>query len=340
MIARLLAVSPVAIRLIVGGDRMRCILSLIVMALCPTLLHAAEQFPTRPVRIVVPFPAGGPSDILARMMAPKLTAVWGQQIIIDNRPGGGTIIGTDLVAKAPPDGHTVVMIYTGHATNPSLHSNLPYDTLRDFSAVTLCTTLPIVLAMHPAIPANTLKELIALAKAKPGTLAFATSGNGSTGHLAGEMFKSVAGVNLVHIPYKGSAPAISDVLGGQVAMTFDGLPAALPHVKAGKLKALAVTSTARSPLLPDVPTVAEHGYPGFAADAWFGVIAPSKTPKDVIAKLSTDMINAVRARDVSDKLVEMGYRPIANTPEEFDQFIRAEITKWSGVIKQAGIQID
>ncbi len=320
---------------------MQNVVKFAVLALLPaSLLHAAEQFPTHAVRIVVPFPAGGPSDILSRLMAPKLNAAWGQQIIVDNRPGGGTIIGTDVVAKSPPDGHTVVMIYTGHATNPSLHSKLPYDTLRDFSAVTLCTTLPIILVTHPSIPANTLNDLVALAKAKPGTLAFATSGNGSTGHLAGEMFKSVAGINLVHIPYKGSAPAISDVLGGQVAMTFDGLPAALPHVKTGKLKALAVTSTARSPLLPDVPTVAENGYPGFAADAWFGVVAPAKTPKDVIAKLSAEMVKAVRAKDVSDKLTEMGYRPIANTPEEFDQFIRAEITKWGAVIRQAGIQAD
>jgi len=301
---------------------------------------AADAFPTRAVRIIVPFPAGGPSDLLSRMMAPRLIETWGQQVVIDNRPGGGTIIGTELVAKAPPDGHTVIMIYTGHATNPSLHSKLPYDTLRDFSAVSLCTMLPIVLATHPGLSAHSLKELIALAKAKPGQLAFGTSGNGSTGHLAGEMFKYATGIDMVHVPYKGSAPAISDVLGGQIPMTFDGLPAALPHIKAGKMKALAVTSTSRSPLVPEVPTVAEHGYPGFVADSWFGVVAPSKTPRDVIAKMSADMAKVVRSKEISDKLVEMGYLPVANTPEQFDAFIRSETTKWARVIKQAGMQID
>jgi tripartite-type tricarboxylate transporter receptor subunit TctC len=298
------------------------------------------KFPTRPVRIVVPFPAGGPSDILSRLMQPKLTDMWGQQVIVDNRPGAGTVIGTDVVAKAQPDGHTVVMIYNGHATNPSLHKSLPYDTLNDFSAVTLCTTLPLILAMHPAVPASSVKELVALAKSKPGQLAYATSGNGSTGHLAGEMFKSAAGVNLVHVPYKGSAPAITDVLGGQVAMTFDGLPAGLPYVKAGKLKGVALTDLARSPLLPEVPTIAESGYPHFEAVAWFGVVAPAKTPKAIIAKMNADMVKVLQMPDVRDKLIAMGYVPVGNTPEQYERFIRAEITKWAKVIKEAGIQVD
>ena len=308
--------------------------------LLATGAQAAEVFPSRLVRIVVPFPAGGPSDILTRMLAPKLSDMWGQQIVVDNRPGAGTIIGTDLVAKAAPDGYTMVMVYTGHATNPSLYDKLPFDTLGDFTAVTLGTMLPIILVSHPGVAANSLRELIALAKAKPGGLSYATSGNGSTGHLAGEMFKSVTGINLQHIPYKGSAPAISDVLGGQVAMTFDGLPAALPHVRAGKLRALAVTSLERSPLLAEVPTVAEHGYAGFAADAWFGLLAPGKTPKDIVARLNADIVKALRMKDISDKLVAMGYQPVGNTPEQFDQFIRAEVTKWSRVIKEAAVRLD
>ena len=313
----------------------------VACALGVTGLGAADaKFPTKPVRIVVPFPAGGPSDILTRLMQPKLADMWGQQVIVDNRPGGGTVIGTDVVAKSPPDGHTVAMIYTGHATNPGLHKALPYDTLRDFSAVTLGTTLPLILATHPSIPASSVKTLIALAKAKPRELAYATSGNGSTGHLAGEMFKSVTRIDLMHVPYRGSQPAITDTLGGQVAMTFDGLPAGLPYVKAGRLKGIALTSLARSPQLPEVPTIAESGYSGFEAVAWFGVIAPSKTPRSVITQMSADMVKALQMPDVRNKLVEMGYTPVANTPEQFEQFIRAEIAKWGKVIKEAGIQLD
>jgi len=300
----------------------------------------AQSFPTRPVRIIVPFPAGGPSDILTRMMGPKLTDLWGQQVVVDNRPGAGTIIGTDLVAKAAPDGYTLVMVYTGHATNPGLHSKLPYDTLRDFAPVTLATTLPIIVVAHPSLPAGSVKELIALAKARPGQIAFATSGNGSTGHLAGELFKSVARVNLLHIPYKGSAPAIADVLGGQVAITFDGLPAALPHVQAGKLRAIAMTSLERSPLLPDVATIAESGFPGFSSDAWFGVLAPARTPPAVVQQLNANMVKVLQLPEIRDRLVAMGYRPIANTPEQFDAFIRAEIAKWGKVIKESGARLD
>ncbi len=300
----------------------------------------AQSFPTRPVRIIVPFPAGGPSDILTRMMGPKLTDLWGQQVVVDNRPGAGTIIGTDLVAKAAPDGYTLVMVYTGHATNPGLHSKLPYDTLRDFAPVTLATTLPIIVVAHPSLPAGSVKELIALAKARPGQIAFATSGNGSTGHLAGELFKSVARVNLLHIPYKGSAPAIADVLGGQVAIPFDGLPAALPHVQAGKLRAIAMTSLERSPLLPDVATIAESGFPGFSSDAWFGVLAPARTPPAVVQQLNANMVKVLQLPEIRDRLVAMGYRPIANTPEQFDAFIRAEIAKWGKVIKESGARLD
>ena len=316
----------------------RALLAATVLALAASA--SAQTFPTRPVRIIVPFPAGGPSDILTRMMGARLADLWGQQVVVDNRPGAGTIIGTDLVAKAVPDGHTLVMIYTGHAANPSLHSKLPYDTLRDFAPVTLGTTLPIIIVGHPSLPAGSVKELIALAKAKPGQIVFATSGNGSAGHLAGELFKSVSGVNLLHIPYKGSAPAIADVLGGQVPITFDGLPAALPHVQAGKLRAIAVTSLERSPLLPDVATVAESDFPGFSADSWFGVLAPAKTPPAVVKQLNANMVKVLQLPEIRDRLVAMGYRPIANTAEQFDAFIRAEIAKWAKVIKEAGITVD
>lgn len=311
-----------------------------VAALAPVAQLHAQSFPAKPVRIIVPFPAGGPSDILTRMMAPKLTEIWSQQITVDNRPGAGTIIGTEIGAKAAPDGYTIALVSTGHATNPGLHSKLPYDTLADFAPVTLGTTLPMIIVAHPSFAAHSFKEFISLAKARPGEIGFATSGNGTTGHLGGELLKSVAHINLVHIPYKGSAPAIADVLGGQVATTFDGLPAALPHVQAGKLTALAVMATERSPLLPNLVTVAESGFPGFSADSWFGFVVPAKTPPAIVKQLNADMVKVVKLPEIRDRLIAMGYRPIANTPEEFDSFIRAEITKWAKVIKESGARLD
>ena len=319
----------------------KTILKFAVAALCSCALPlAAQTFPAKPVRIIVPFPAGGPSDLLTRMMAPRLTEIWGQQITVDNRPGAGTIIGTELGAKAAPDGYTITLVSTGHATNPGLHSKLPYDTLADFAPVTLGTTLPMVIVAHPSFAAHTFKEFIALAKTHPGEIGFATSGNGTTGHLGGELLKSVAHVNLIHIPYKGSAPAIADVLGGQVATTFDGLPAGLPHVQAGKLNALAVMRTERSPLLPNLVTIAESGYPGFSADSWFGFVVPAKTPPAIVKQLNADMVKVVKLPEIRDRLIAMGYRPIANTSEEFDAFIRAEITKWAKVIKDSGARLD
>ena len=317
---------------------------LVTLAAAAALLAAAsvhaQTFPAKPVRIIVPFPAGGPSDILTRMMAPKLIEIWNQQITVDNRPGAGTIIGSELGAKAAPDGYTVTLVSTGHATNPGLHSKLPYDTLGDFVPVTLGTTLPMIIVSHPSFAARSFKQFVALAKARPGEIGFATSGNGTTGHLGGELLKSVAKINLVHIPYKGSAPAIADVLGGQVATTFDGLPAGLPHVQAGKLHALALMSTERSPLLPDLVTVAESGYPGFSADSWFGFVVPAKTPPAVVKQLNADMVKVVKLPEIRDRLIAMGYRPIANTTDEFDAFIRAEIAKWAKVIKDSGARLD
>lgn len=309
-------------------------------ALLPAASVHAQTFPAKPVRIIVPFPAGGPSDILTRMMAPKLIEIWNQQITVDNRPGAGTIIGSELGAKATPDGYTVTLVSTGHATNPGLHSKLPYDTLADFVPVTLGTTLPMIIVSHPSFAARSFKQFVALAKARPGEIGFATSGNGTTGHLGGELLKSVAKINLVHIPYKGSAPAIADVLGGQVATTFDGLPAGLPHVQAGKLHALALMSTERSPLLPELVTVAESGYPGFSADSWFGFVVPAKTPPAVVKQLNADMVKVVKLPEIRDRLIAMGYRPIANTTDEFDAFIRAEIAKWAKVIKDSGARLD
>ncbi len=316
----------------------RALLAATVLALAASA--SAQTFPARPVRIIVPFPAGGPSDILTRMMGPKLTDLWGQQVVVDNRPGAGTLIGTDLVAKAAPDGYTLAMVFIGHAANPALYSKLPYDTLHDFAPVTLATTLPLIVVAHPSLRVGSVKELIALARSKPGQITFATAGNGSASHLAGELFKSVARVNLLHIPYKGSAPAIADVLGGQVPTAFDGLPSALPHVQAGKLRAIAMTSLERSPLLPDVATVAESGFPGFSASSWFGVLAPARTPPAVVQQLNANMVKVLQLPEIRDRLVAMGYRPIANTPEQFDVFIRAEITKWAKVIKEAGIHIE
>ena len=260
------------------------------LAAFATLAHAQTPYPTKPIRIVVPFPAGGTTDILARAVAQRLTETLGQPVVVDNRPGAGGNIGAELVAKAAPDGYTLLMGTVGtHAINASLYAKMPYDHVRDFAPVILVAGVPNVLVINPALPVNSVQELIAYGKANPGKLNFASSGNGTSIHLSAELFKTMTGVQMAHVPYKGSAPALVDLMGGQVQLMFDNLPSALPQIKAGKLKALAVTSAQRSSALPDVPTVIESGLPGFEASSWFGLLAPAGTPKDIIAKLNGEV---------------------------------------------------
>lgn len=306
-----------------------------------TSLAFAQSYPNKPVRMVVPFPPGGTTDILARAVGQKLSESWGQLVVIDNRPGAGGNIGTDIVAKSAPDGYTLLMGTVGtHSINASLYAKLPFDPINDFVPVTLVASVPNVLVVNSTVDSKSVKDLIALAKSKPGQLTFASSGNGTSIHLAGELFKSMTGTAMLHIPYKGSAPAITDLLGGQTNMMFDNLPSAMPHIKSGKLRALAVTSASRSPALPDTPTIAETGISGYEASSWFGVLAPAGTPKEVVARIHADIVKALSAPEIKERLSGQGAEPVGNTPEQFAQHIKTETVKWAKVVKDSGAKVD
>lgn len=300
---------------------------------------ADKPYPTRPIRLVVGYPPGGSTDIAARLIAQKLMPVVSQNVIVDNRAGASGTIGASLVAKAEPDGHTLsfaaspeVAIYRALVKNPS------YDSLRDFQPVTLVGRVPFMLVVHPSVAASSVKELVALAKAKAGALNFASFGSGTSNHLVGEAFRAATGINIVHIPYKGSAPAIADLLGGQVQMTFDAVPVVLPQVRAGKLKALAVATPRRSPLAPDVPTMDEAGVAGFTGGTWWGVLAPARTPSPVVDRLSREIAAIVRAPDVTQTFTERGFEAVGNNPAEFRAFIESETRRWLKVAQGAGIK--
>ena len=299
----------------------------------------AQTFPSKPIRIVVPFTPGGPNDILARMIGQRYTAVWGQQTLVDNRPGGGTVIGTDIVAKAPADGHTLLMVSTSHAANPSLMPKLPFDTLRDFVSVGQAVSSPNVLVVHPSVPARNTRELLDIAKARPGQITFASGGSGAATHLAGELLKILGGVEMTHIPYKGAGPATIDLISGQVTWMFGTILPTIPHVRSGKLRALAVSGKRRAEVLPEVPTVAEH-VPGFEASSWYGVFAPAGTPAEVIIKLNQEMARALTPVEVRQRLAAEGTEVVAGNPEDFMLLFRAEAAKWARVIKQAGIRLE
>ena len=312
-----------------------------LLAAFALLSHAQAPYPTKPIRIVVPFPAGGTTDILARAVAQKLTETLGQSVVVDNRPGAGGNIGAELVAKSPPDGYTLLMGTVGtHAINASLYAKMPYDHVKDFVPVILVAGVPNVLVVNPSVPANSVPELIAYIKANPGKVNFASSGSGTSIHLAGELFKTMAGVSMTHVPYKGSAPAVTDLIGGQVQLMFDNLPSALPQIKAGKLRALAVTSTQRASALPDVPTVAEAGLPGFDATSWFGLLAPAGTPKDVVAKLNAEVAKWLATPEAREKLASQGAIAAGQSPEDFTRHIAAETAKWQKVVKESGAKVD
>jgi tripartite-type tricarboxylate transporter receptor subunit TctC len=301
----------------------------------------AQTYPSKPIRMVVPFTPGGTTDILARTVGQKMGEAWGQPVVVDNRPGAGGNIGSELVAKSAPDGYTLLMgTISTHAINASLYKRLPFDPTRDFAPVSRVGTLPNILIVHPSVPVKSVKELIELAKSKPGDLNFASSGVGTSLHLSGELFNSMAGVKLVHVPYKGSSPALADLLGGQVKIMFDNLPSALPHVKAGKLKPLAVTGTRRASVLPEVPTVIESGLAGFEVTSWFAVFAPAKTPKDIVTKLNGEIVKILNSADVQEKLTQIGVDAAPTTPEELAAFAKAETEKWGKVVKATGASAD
>jgi tripartite-type tricarboxylate transporter receptor subunit TctC len=300
-----------------------------------------EEYPTRPIRLVVPFTPAGATDILARIIGQNLSQAWGQQVVVDNRPGAAGNIGTELVAKAPPDGYTLLMCTVStHGINPSLYKKIPYDAVKDFAPVSLVALVPNVLEVNPAVEAKTVAELIALAKKNPGKLNFASSGSGTSVHMSAELFKLLAGLDIVHVPYKGSAPALTDLLGGQVDLMFDNLPASLSHIKAGKLRPLAVTSAHRSPALPEVPTMAEAGIEGYEATAWFGVLAPAGTPRPIVEKLAAEIAKGLKTPAGKAALADQGAEAVGGTPDEFGVFIKAELEKWAKVVKASGAQVD
>ena len=298
----------------------------------------AQTFPVKPIRIVVPFAPGGASDILARLVGQKLTEAWGQQVIVDNRPGGGTVIGTDIVARAAPDGYTLVIASTSTVTTPSLIPKLPYDPVRDLAPVIMLVSSPNVLVVHPSVPARSVGELIAVAKARPGEVAFGSGGNGTSPHLTGEILRLRAGVNMVHVPYKGAGPSTVALLSGEISWMFVAILPTLPHIQSGRLRAIAVGSARRASILPAVPSVADT-LPGFDSSPWTGIAAPGATPREVISRLNQEIAKAFKAPDTRERLAQAGNHVVAGPPEEFDAFFRGEIEKWAKVIKEAGIRL-
>ncbi len=315
----------------------------IAAALAAPLAHgqAAVPFPTKTVRLVVPFPPGGPLDTTGRAIAQKLTEAWGQSVVVDNRPGAGGNIGADLVAKSPPDGYTVVMgALSTHAVNPSLYPAMPYDAVKDFAPITLVAVTPNVLVVNPSLPVKSVQDLVAYAKANPNKLSFGSGSSGSAGHLAGELFKVETGIDIVHIPFKGAAPAMQALLAGDTQFMFDNLASSMPQVKAGKLRALAVTTAKRSSLVPELPTMAETGLPGFDIATWFGLLAPAGTPQDVIAKWNVEVVKILNSPEMRERLLAQGAEAAPTTPAEFAAFIAAELPKYARIVKASGAKVD
>jgi len=309
---------------------------------CSPAAVLAAGYPSKPMRFVVPYPPGGPLDIMARSLGVELTKSTGQAVVVDNRPGAGGGIGADLVAKSPPDGYTLLMgAVATHAINPTLYASIPYDPVRDFAPVALVAQVPNILVLNPAVPARSVQQLVDLARTRPGYLNFGSGSTGSTGHLAGELFNAMAGVRMVHIPYKGGAPAMQDLLAGQVQIMFDNLANSLPQVKAGRLRALAVTTATRSPFMPELPTLAESGLPGFDLTTWFGVFVPGGTPREIVARLNSEIVRMLALPDMKQRLAAMGAEPPAhNTPEAFAAFIQREYSKYAKVIRESGARVD
>jgi tripartite-type tricarboxylate transporter receptor subunit TctC len=320
--------------------------ALTVASAIPLLTFASPQahaqaYPSKPIRFVVPYPAGGPLDTVARLLGAKVAESVKQPVVVDNKPGAGGNIGTEIVARSPADGYTILMGATAtHAINPTLYKSIPYDAVKDFAPITQVAATPNILVVHPSVPASNVRELIAHAKANPGKLSFGSGSIGSAGHLAGELFDTLAGVDMVHVPYKGAAPAMQDLIGGQIQLMFDNLASSLTQVRAGKIRALAVTTARRSSFAPELPTVAESGLPGFDINTWFGVFAPAGTPREALDRLHAEFTRALAAPDVREKMLNLGAEPVGNKPEEFAAYIRAESEKYARVIKASGAKVD
>jgi tripartite-type tricarboxylate transporter receptor subunit TctC len=313
--------------------------ALLAAALAPTPA-AAQGYPAKTVRYVVPFPPAGATDILARWVAEKISPALGQPVVVENRPGAAGGVGTDFVAKSAPDGHTILMATAAQAISETLYVKQPFSFARDLAAVAQIARVPNVMEVHPSVPARTVREFIALAKARPGQLNFASSGAGTTLHMSGELFKLMTGTDLVHVPYKGSAPALTDLMGGQVSVMWDNLPASMPYIKAGRLRAIAITTATRYPGFPDLPTLSESGVPGYESSAWFGVVAPAATPREIVTRLNTEINRAVNLPDMKERFAQQGAIPVTGSPEDFAAWIRAEIAKWGKVVKASGARVE
>ncbi|MGE5524232.1 MAG: tripartite tricarboxylate transporter substrate binding protein [Rhodospirillaceae bacterium] len=309
-----------------------------LLAAASSAAYAQSPYPTKPIRFIVPFAPGGGGDIIVRTVAQKLTPRLGVTVVVDNRTGAGGNVGTELAAHAPADGYTLLMANVAPmAINVSVYKPLPYDPVRDFAPISLMASFPNVLVVHPAVPARSIAELVALARGKPGELTYASAGNGSTTHLAAEFFRAQAGLKLIHVPYKGGGPALTDLLAGQVTMYFGSMPASLPHIRSGRLRALGVTSLQRVRAAPDIPTVAESGFPGFEAVTWIGAVAPAGTSPAIVTRLNREIAGVMREADVGERLEAQGAEPMSDTPEAFAEYIRNEIRKWAAVVRDAGI---
>ena len=316
-----------------------CAIAIVIGVALADIAHA-QTFPARPIRIIAPFVPGGGVDFVARVIAAKLSEIIGQQVIVENRPGGGTNIGSELVVRSAPDGYTLLLGGVPNTANMTLFKKLPYDVVKDFAPVTQTTTAPNILAVHPSVPVRSVKDLIALAKSRRGELTFASAGIGSSNHLSGEMFRIMAGLDIIHVPYKGGGAAVTDLLAGQVSMYFGTTPSTVPHVRTGRLRALAVTSAQRSRATPDIPTMAETALPGFEQSAWHGLLAPAGTPPAVIAKLNSEVVRVLRMADTIERMAAQGVDVIGNSPAEFAAFIKQDVVKYEKLVKSAGITIE
>lgn len=325
-------VQTAAIRTV---PRLACALLALVSMVVP-----AADYPARPIRFVVPVAAGGGNDIAARMIAQKLTEAWGQQVVVDNRPGAATTIGSEITARASPDGYTIMLVSVSFAINAAMHARLPYDPLNDFAPITQVARVPQILLVSPAVPAKSVAELIALAQAKPAALNYASAGTGSSTHLPMELFMSLAHVAFNHVPYKGTAPGLTDLLGGQVQLMFNAIPPALPHMKSGRVRALAVTSAQRAASLPEIPTIAEAGVPGYAYDSWFAIFAPARTPAAIVDKLNREIVRIVRLSDVRERFVAMGVDPLGTSPQELGTHVKSEIARFTRIVRERNIHAE
>ena len=311
----------------------------VAMTLALVASSAAQVYPTRSIRFIAPFAAGGGSDLIARKLAQKLTEALGQPVVVDNRTGGSGVIGTDATAKAAPDGHTIMMTTPTFTVNPGLMKKLPYDPLRDFAAISLIATAPHLLAVHPSVPAKSVKEVVAIAQAHPEQLTFSSGSSGGSSHLAGELFNSMAKIKMTHVPYRGGGQAVIAIVSGEVSLGFVDLVSMLPQVKSGRLRSIALTGLKRSPLLPNLPTISESGYPGFQSGIWYGVLAPARTPPEIVARLNSELVKIVRSPDFLESLTAEGAQAVASSPEYFGDFIKTEIARWAKVIKEAKIAL-